>query len=150
MRSPVVGREPAAPIQADGTVPAGDAVAGWTLLANQTYYAALGGIDASIISYHLIADSALVLTSVTLQDTCFSTVDDLSAALGEWMSEDPEGAEIEVAGNCASVGAVVSKTAGAAGAAIAHFSGVGSARTRLAIAVGGAGGVLKLATHGKE
>jgi hypothetical protein len=153
MRRPANGSEPADPVQANGTIPAGSDAAGWTLLANQTYYAQLGGLDASHVSYHAIFETAgMIVTSVTLEDCNFpeAIVGPLSETVGQWIPETPDDGDIEVVGNCAQADGVVSKTAGAAGGAMAHYSGVGSLRARLRIVMGATGGVARFAAHGKD
>jgi hypothetical protein len=154
MRVPPVGVEPCVPTAADGTVPAGSYADGYTLIAGQTYYVLLPSYDPSQLSYQLIGESALKLTSVTLQSTCFGheAVADLSVVADEWMDEDPDGIDetvVKVTGNMAVADLVLSKTAGAAGAALVHLGNYGALRPRLEIVVGDVGGVLRIGAGGK-
>lgn len=148
MRIPPTGNEPAAPIQANGTVPAASG-SGWTLLANQTYYAQLGGADATQLSVLLHGASALVLTHVTLEVANSDTPIELSTTAGDWFATDPADAVVEVTGNCAASSLDVAKTAGSIGTALISLPTFPWRRGRLKIAVGAAGGVLTLACQAK-
>jgi hypothetical protein len=148
MRIPPTGYEPAAPVQADGTIPAASG-RGWTLLAGQTYYAQLGGADASQLSVLLHGASALVLTSVKLEVANSDTPTELSVTAGDWFETDPADAVVEVTGNCTESGVDVAKTAGAVGTALISLPTFPWRRGRLAIVVGVAGGVLVLDCQAK-
>lgn len=149
MRTPSSGTEPCIPIQANGTVPAASG-AGRTLIAAQTYYAELGGLDASQMGILLHGAAALVLTHVTLEVTNSDTADILSTTAGDWFAHDPSDATVEVTGNMAGATVDISKTAAAIGTALIHLPTFPWRRGRLAIVVGAAGGVLTSSVQSKE
>jgi hypothetical protein len=136
-------------VQDDGTVPAASG-SGFTLVATETYFIEVGDDDSSQLGVHLLAASALVITSIHVETSNFADASLRSAVDGEWIPEDPEGAVVTVEGNITAEGLVLAKTAGAYGAAMLHLSNIGARRARLAIVVGAAGGVLRFATWARE
>lgn len=133
--------------------------AGVTLVNGNTYYFPLGTSDARVVGLHLKGDAAIIITSATLQSSCFPKdadgiggldVADFDATAGNWIPEDPASAVAEVVGaGWAQAAGVVSVAGGAAGGASWQIGNPGSKRWRLAVVVGGTGGVVRVAAHGR-
>lgn len=148
------------PVSAAGVVP--DAAPGtdatvtgrgvYTLLANTTYYFALGGQDAAQLSAHLQHDAAIAITSATLEDCDFaeSEAEWQSQVAGLWIPEDPTTAFVGTVGaTTTATNGVVAVVAGNVGGAMWHLE-TAARRTRLAVVVGATGGQVRLAVWGKE
>ncbi len=132
-----------APLQSDGRQ---------TLLANTTYYYALPGNTELIGAVHLQGDSAIILTSADIEESCFDPGDVslVSTSAADWMKQDPSSAYIPVVGAGWSVtNATVAAAGGAAGGAIWDLGNLGGKRRRLKVVVGGTGGKLRVGTNGK-
>lgn len=150
MRVPASGREPATPTTALGVAAVEASPGVFTLLANTTYFAALGGEDASQMSFTLAPANALLLTSLTLEVANNPSVSDLSTTAGDWLNTEPADAVIEVTGN-------VSKDTDNFPIAKANGAGTGLVtlptfpwrRGRLEIVVGATGGALGLSVAAK-
>ncbi len=153
-----------APFKSDGVLQAeADATFGrgaYTLTSATTYYFELGGKDGDIVSAHLQWDSAIILTSVTVQDsnmpestdnTSATGVTAWSSTAGDWISENPSTAFVGVAGaGVSATSGVVAATGGAQGGCMFHVALTGARRSRIAIVVGGTGGSLRCSTWAKE
>jgi hypothetical protein len=110
----------------------------------------LGGGDRSLSSVHFLADAAIVLTSIEIEDSNLPDAELTSTTAGEWIKEDPTGGYVAKVGAGVTVtNLTISKTAGAIGAAMVHLGNAAAKRERAKIVVGAAGGVLRIATHGK-
>lgn len=146
-----------APIKSDGTstsTPNGKQ--GYTLLSGTTYYYPLGGNSAPLESCHVQWDASIIITAITIEDTNFDDVTNYSATSGEWISENPSTAYISTTSHNASTGgatvtaSTIAVAGGTAGGCMYHLGNTGAKRTRLSVVVGGTGGVLRVATHGKD
>ncbi len=141
------------PIAAGGATPAEAPRGAYTLASGTTYYAALGGIEAPLLSAHVRWDAAIVITAITVEDSNLSPDEstDIDATAGNWIPENPAGAYVAVVGaGATATGASVAVTGGAAGGAMFHLANAGALRTRLKIVVGGTGGIVRIAAHGKD
>lgn len=149
MRIPALGREPCVPTKADGTLAAEASPGVFTLLSGQTYYAALGGEDATQMSFTLAPADALLITALTLEVANNPGVSDLSVTAGDWLNTDPASAVAEVTGTVAqSTGFPLSKTNGA-GTGLVTLPTFPWRRGRLKIVVGATGGALGLCVAAK-
>lgn len=123
-------------------------------LANgTTYYFPVGGAGVLINSIHILWDAAIIITSITIED---SNITDISGttvgAAGEWITENPttgtyvatEGAGVTVTGSSVAV------AGGAAGGCIYHLGNMATRRVRVAVVVAGTGGKLQIFPHGRE
>lgn len=134
--------------------PAVDAVvvgAGVYTLAVATYYYPIVNDDAPFVSFHIQWDADCALTSVTVEDTNFSSdvTSNYSTVAGEWIDEDPSTAFVgTVSAGTTVTNGVVAHTAGAAGGAMFHISNTGALRTRLKVVVG-TGGEVRVAAWAK-
>lgn len=143
------------PLKTDGTNLTNEAPRGsYTLTAGTTYYYILGGADAPFQSVHITGYTAgLVIMSATIQDCNHDDLEvpNQSAVVGEWVSEDPTTAFVgfEGAGWSATNG-VVAASGGGVGGAMWHLGETGATRTRLAVVVGGTGGILRVSAWGKD
>lgn len=139
---------------ADGTeVTLGKQRGVFTLSANTTYYYVFGGAAASRQHVHMTGyTSGLVITSATIQ-TCSrgEDVSHTSTVTGEWVPEDPAAGDAQVVGTgWTSATAIVAASGAGIGGASFLLSDWGASRTRLEVVVGGTGGDLAVAWHGKE
>lgn len=124
----------------------------YTLVANTTYYYAIGGQDASKIGVHLQHDAAIAITSATIEDCCFpeSEAEWQSQVDGLWIPEDPTTAFVGTVGaTTTQTNGVVAVVAGNVGGALWHVDSA-ARRTRLAVVVGATGGQARLGVWGKE
>jgi len=146
------GQDNIQPVKADGTYAAVDDK-GFLLVAGATYYVDLGGKEAPIYSVQFAFAAALVITSLEIEDCNFPGVSLTSSNSSriEWVKENPPTAYV------AAVGAgvtptllTVTKAAGAIGGAMIHIGNTGALRNRAKIIVGAAGGVVSIATSGKN
>lgn len=143
------------PLKTDGTNLANEAPRGsYALASGTTYYYILGGADAPFQSVHITGYTAgLVITSATIQDCNHDTLEvvDHSAVVGEWVNEDPTTAFVGVDGTgWSQTNGVVAASGGGVGGAIWHLGETGAIRTRLAVIVGGTGGILRVSCWGKD
>jgi len=143
------------PLQTDGNNLVDEIGRGrYTLTAGTTYYYLLGGADAPFHSVQITGYTAgLVITSATIQDTNHGTLDvtDQSSVVGEWVTEDPTTAFVGVDGTgWSATNGVVAASGGGVGGAVWHLGESGAARTRLAVVVGGTGGILRVSAWGKD
>jgi hypothetical protein len=159
------------PIKSDGTpavaassspLPVGLGY-GYTLMASQTYYVEIGrpytltpgaspdpngARSFALGSLQVIGDSALVITTIEIEDTNVPEVTTHSSS-GEWTKENPATAYVACTGNCSATVAVVAKTTGAVGSAMFHLVDGGALRQRAKIVVGSTGGVARFLMSGK-
>lgn len=150
MRVPVSGREPATPTTSVGVAAVEASPGVFTLLANTTYFAALGGEDASQMSFTLAPANALLITSLALEVANNPAVSDISTTAGDWLNTEPGDVEIEVTGT-------MSKDTDNFPLAKANGAGTGLVtmptfpwrRGRLKIVVGATGGALGLSLAAK-
>lgn len=141
-----------------GTPVAMDADTGLaTLASGTTYYYPLGNTEkfasevrrANLEFVHVRWDSAAILT-ITFEDTGWtrSQVSDYDATAGLWVQENPTTAYV-----AASTGTVtnlsVAVAGGTAGGCTFHLGNFGAPRCRIKIVVGGTGGSVGVAQHGK-
>lgn len=140
MRVPATGREPAVPTEADGTKAVEVSPGVYTLLANKTYYAALGGEDATQMSVQLAPANALLLTSVGFEVANSLAASELSTSSSDWANVAPASAAT-VTGTLSATGNTfpLAKTNGA-GSGIVTMSTFPWRRGRLKIATGATGG----------
>jgi hypothetical protein len=126
----------------------------FTLTAGTTYYYVLGGADASCQSFTLTGyTSAAVVTSGTVQDTNHAELDvtNHSSTAGEWLNEDPTTAFVAVDGTgWSQTNGVIAAAGSGVGGAMFHLGDDGASRTRIAVVVGGTGGVFRGSAWGKE
>jgi hypothetical protein len=143
------------PLKTDGTSLANEAPRGtYTLSASTTYYFPLGGADAPFHSVQITGyTSGLVITSATIQDTNHDSLEvvDHSSVAGEWITEDPTTAFVGVDGTgWSQTNGVVAASGGGVGGALWHLGEAGAMRARLAVVVGGTGGLLRVSCWGKD
>jgi len=143
------------PLKTDGTLLAGEAPRGaYTLVAGTTYYYILGTADAPFHAVHITSyTSALVITSATIQDCIHGELEvtDHSTVAGEWVPETPTTAYVGTTGSgWSQTNAVVASTGAALGGALWNLGEAGSKRCRLAVVVGGTGGILRVSCWGKD
>lgn len=126
----------------------------YTLSSGTTYFFITGGADAPFVSIHLTGYTAgLVITSATIQDCNHHELDVLnhSTVAGEWINEDPDTAFVGTDGTgWSQTNGVVAASGGGVGGAMFHVSETGAYRTRLAVVVGGTGGLVRVSGHGKD
>lgn len=151
---------------ADGSSPAEAPHGEYTLTASHTYVYLLPTEDTPFTSFHLTGyDAALVITSATVQDcnharataadgSSTGDVTDISTTVGEWMNMRPPNGYVEVDGTGWSVGTgatadVVAASGAGVGGAMWHIAETGSARARLIVVVGAAGGKVRVSGAGK-
>lgn len=141
------------PLKSDGTeAVAAGARGSFTLTSGTTYLFMLGGPDAPIVSAHFIWDAAIILTSLTVEDSNFSEseVSNFSTTAAEWIDEDPSTAFVGTVGAGVTVtNGVVAVAGGAAGGCMFHVADTGAYRTRVRVVVGGTGGVMRACSFGK-
>ena len=139
--------------KSDGTKPLMDALTGYnTLASGSTYYFELTGPRDLLCSAHLQWDSAIILTSVVMEDTNLpgSVASAYSSTAGNWLTENPTTAYIPVTGAGVTVSnATVAATGGAAGACMINIADQGSYRQRIKVVVAGTGGLLRCAVWNK-
>lgn len=122
------------PIKAtDGTDVAVDANGYATLLSGATYYYPLSDGKATCISAQIEWDAAAILT-ITFEDCNFNEISNHSAVAGKWI---PSALTASAAG-------------GSAGGAIFNVADLATRRQRLKVVVGGTGGQVRVARHGKD
>lgn len=145
------------PIKSDGTVETEDDATfgrgGFTLASGTTYFYPIGGQSAEVSAVHVQWDAAIILTSVTVEDSNFpeSDVAHHSVAAGDWIDEDPTTAFVGTVGAGVTVtNGVVAVAGGQQGGAMFHVADTGSRRTRLKVVVAGTGGNVRVAAWGKE
>ncbi len=145
------------PFNADGTREVEDAATfgrgSFTLLAGTTYFFPLGGQDAPWLDAQCQWDSAIVITSITVETCSFpeGEVSDFSDAAGEWLKQNPSTAFVATAGAGTTVASgVVAVAGGAQGGCDFQMAENCARRTRLAVAVGATGGAMRVGTWGKE
>jgi hypothetical protein len=150
------GNRYVAPIDSAGAAPVA-AVPGprgqFTLSSGTTYLYILTAADPTRISAHVQWDAAVVITSITFEDTNVmrDEVSDFSTTNGDWIDEDPSTAFVGTQGAGVTVtNGVVAVAGGAVGGCMFHVADHGAARARLRVVVGGTGGVVRVATHDKE
>jgi hypothetical protein len=133
-------------------------VPGGLLSSGTTYYIPIGGSASTVQSAHAKWDAAIVITSITVQVSNFKLQNDndpnptdTAGDAGDWVPYTPSsGAYVAVTGaGVTATGAVVAATGGAVGAAFWDIGNLGAKRVRLAIVVGGTGGAMRIASHGK-
>jgi hypothetical protein len=125
----------------------------YTLTNGTTYFFPLGGQDSRIIGVHLQHDTAIVITSATIEDTCMAEAEltDYDTQAGGWIDEDPSTAFVGTKGaNTTATNGVVAVTGGAGGGAMWHIADTGARRTHLKVVVGATGGEVRLGVWGKE
>jgi hypothetical protein len=148
-----------APVKSDGTrldhsTGIDPGIAGYTLVHDTTYYYDLGPLvkEATHQSVHCKWDASIILTSISIEDSNLPDVSLTSATAGDWIHEDPTNAYVAAVGGTATK-ATVAVAGGSAGGCVFHLHGMGlseSARCRLKVVVAGTGGVLRVATAGKD
>lgn len=153
-RNPRAGGRYVQPIDNTGVAIAGDSARGmYTLTAGSTVFFVLGGAEAPNISATLTGyDAALILTSVTWQDTDHPEQDvtNHSVVAGEWITEDPATAFVGADGaGWVPTNGVLAVAGGALGGARWNVVSTASYRQRLAVVVGGTGGRVRVTSHGK-
>jgi hypothetical protein len=124
---------------------------GCLLAANTTYFFTGDARGALITSFGIKWDAALIAV-ISIEDTNFDVdiVTDYDATAGNgWVGEVPAPYPIAPGGSGALASGVITLAGGNAGAALAHLSGLGSRRQRVKVVVGGTGGRLAIAPHGK-
>lgn len=126
----------------------------FTLAANTTYVFVLGGADAPFISATLTGyDAAMILTTVTVQDTDHpeQEVTNHSTVAGEWVSEDPTTAFVGADGTgWVPTNGVLNVAGTGVGGARFNVAETAAFRTRLIVVVGATGGRVRVSSHGKE
>lgn len=152
---------------ADGSSPAEVFHGKYTLTASHTYAYVMQTPDAAFTSFHITGyDSALVITSATIQDCDHNgptadggptsgDVPDTSTTVGEWMNVRPTTGYVECDGTGWSVGTgatadVVAAAGSGVGGAMWHFAETGSARARLLVVVGATGGIARVSAARKH
>jgi hypothetical protein len=131
-------------------VPKGDGSV--TLASGTTYYFPLGGAEAPLIGAQLIGDAAIIITAARIECTFVEAArsSHFDATAGLWVIENPPTAYVPTTGaGWTATLATLAVAGGAIGSAIWDVGNVGSKRARLAVVVGGTGGVATVATHGK-
>lgn len=125
----------------------------YTLAANKTYVAILGGNGALAQTVQIEWASGIVFTSISIEG-CNADPDDISnidTAAGAWIEEDPSTAYVPVEGSgVTATNATLAGTASGVGGATFHLGNIGYARTRLTFVVGGTGGVVRISEHGRD
>lgn len=137
----------------DGTSPDVVDDGRYTLTSSTTYVWPLGGADGTRVSAHVQWDAAIVITSITVEDSNFPEVDvsNYSTTAADWIDEDPTTAFVGVVGAGVTVtNGVVAVAGGAAGGAMFHVVDTGAKRTRLTMVVAGTGGKVRVAEWAKE
>lgn len=149
---------------ADGTSPAEAPHGIYTLVASHNYVYLNPTLDTAFASFDLTGyTSGLIITSATVQDTNHAgtftgstspDVSDTSTVVGEWKNERPTNGYVAADGTGWSVGTgatacVVAAAGSGVGGAFWHVSETGAARTRLFVAVGAAGGLVRVSGAGK-
>lgn len=149
MRIPASGREPCVPTEANGTAAVEASEGVFTLLANKTYYAALGGEDASQMSVLLAPANALLVTSLTFEVTNLQSAGDLDVT-GKWQNFEPGDLAATVSGTVVTDAGnfPLSKTNGAGSGGL-QFPTFPWRRGRLKIQTGATGGDLGLTCQAK-
>ena len=149
------------PLKSDGTVEESDGVETtytnsrgvYTLAAGTTYYYPLPVHCCTMFDVHLTHDSAIAITSATIE-TCSHSKDDVSdvsAVAGEWIDQDPTTAFVGSVGAGATVtNGVLAVVAGNAGGADWQVSQCPAYRARLKVVVGATGGEARVGFCGKE
>lgn len=125
----------------------------YTLVAGTTYVYPLGGPDAPFLSAHVQWDAAIIITSITVEDTNFGKADvtNFSTTAGDWINENPSTAFVGFVGAGVTVtNGVIAVIGGAAGGCMFHVAETGAIRSRLRVAVGATGGALRVGSHGKD
>lgn len=140
---------------------------GCTLASSTVYYFPVGAsksavpAEAPYVSIHLRGDAAIIAT-ITVEDCNYPSttspgdnrgvadVSDFDTTAGYWVQENPSTAIVGVNGTgWSAVAATVSVAGGNAGGCMFHVGNLGSRRMRLKVAVGGTGGKVRVAVHGK-
>lgn len=140
---------------------------GVTLASGTTYYFPVGAskapvpAEAPLVAIHIRGDAAIIAT-LTIEDSCFSAgqdpvtgrgnvdVSDFASTLGYWIQENPSTAIVGTSGTgWVATAGTVAVAGGTAGGAIFHVGNLGSRRLRLKVVVGGTGGLVRVAVHGK-
>jgi hypothetical protein len=161
MLRPVAFGHDVYPIKSDGTKGDRDGIeakaSGYTLASSTSYYYDLGpsSREGAFQSVHVKWDSAAILT-ITIEDSNFTDVTVYDTTAGNWLLENPSTAYIANKSTDASTGgstvtnATVAVAGGTAGGCFFNIGMTGAMRTRLKIAVGGTGGVVRVSVATKE
>lgn len=127
----------------------------FTLTANTSYFYIWGGAAATCQHVQLTGYTAGLVITVAKIQSCsqgHDEVSDVSTTVGEWIDEDPTTGDVRTDGTGWSQPAASTVAASGAGVGGASWQlGIGwsPARTRLRIDVGGTGGDVAVAIHGK-
>ncbi len=145
---------------ADPAAPGGDAALGtanrgvYTLASGTNYFVEVPCSDAGLVHVLLQGDAALILTSVTIEETDLDGKDALviTDTTGTWLVTDDTRITAKAEGAGWTIGAndIAAVAGGAAGAASFNISDVGARRMRVKIVVGGTGGEVRVSFWGKE
>lgn len=122
---------------------------GVALVAATTYYVPLGGVSSALIDSVHVAWDALAILTITVEDSNNPDATVFSAALGEWIQENPSTSYVAGSGGFSVVNLTVSVAGGTAGGCLIHLGNLGALRGRLKVVVGGTGGQIKLYGHAK-
>lgn len=132
---------------------------GVVLASGSTYYFPLNIEGASLESVHLRGDAVIIITAARIEDTNMPNrasakgdvdVSVFDATAGNWIIENPATAYVATAGaGWTATAATLAVAGGTAGGAIWHLGNMGTTRSRLAIVVGGTGGVVRVCGHSK-
>ncbi len=125
----------------------------YTLASGSTYVYEVGGPDAPYISASIAWDASIIITSITVEDCDWPAVDvsPFATSNQDWFDEDPAAAFIATKGaGVTNTNGVISVAGGAVGGCRYNIEQTGAMRTRFIVVVGGTGGKLRFASHGKE
>lgn len=141
-------------------------VLGCTLVAATTYYFPFGSQHAPVpaespyVAAQIRWDAAAILT-ITIETTLFPAsfqaldprsppiqLSDFDATAGFWLQQNPTTAYVPATGGTPT-NMTVAVAGGAAGGCEFDLGNMGSRRGRVKIVVGGTGGVVRVAVHGK-
>lgn len=134
------------------------ATKGATLASGTTYVIPLGGESAPLESIHIIWDAAIVVV-ITFEDSNMPSalggpggladVSNFDSTAGNWIQENPTSAVVSISGGASATNLTITTAGTTAGGAMIHIGNFGARRSRLKLAVGGTGGVIRVMLHGK-
>lgn len=141
---------------------------GVTLAASTVYYFPIGApkapvqAEAPLVAVHIRGLTTGFIATITFEDSCFpattspgdgrgpADVTDFDQTVGSWVQENPATAIVGAVGTgWVPTAATVAVAGTGVGAAMFHLGNMGSRRGRLKVSVGGTGGLVRVAVHGK-
>jgi len=137
------------PIKSDNSQPTGDGVKGWTVDAG-TWLWSLGNKDAEFIGVHIALALAVNLTSLVVDVCNLPEADIKSLVVGDWIPWNPTTVFVAKDGADMAVAALTISKPAATALGGAYFDLQSNSRRLRLRGVVAVGGLVRVATHGKD